>query len=109
MVSHAEVTGIASNGISMRCGGSSSSSQQAFLPTLHLSDFPQFCQGLLSLHQHKLERSLKKGLAHTLALYHCVPADTTRTLCVSFLPPSLCFSPPPLLCLVIHREGVCSE
>ena len=53
-----EVTGIASNGITLRHprGG-----EVMFLPTLHLSDYPQHCTVLLSCHQRKLEQALKQS------------------------------------------------
>lgn len=54
----AEVTGIASNGINLRCPRTG---ELAFLPSLHLSDYPAACAHLLSLHQARLEKTLKEG------------------------------------------------
>ena len=54
----AEVTGIASNGINLcytRTG------ELAFLPSLHLSDYPGLSTHLLNLHQTQLEKTLKEG------------------------------------------------
>ena len=55
----AEVTGIASNGISLKCVGESD--EVVFLPTLHLSDYPHHCSLLLSFHQTQLEKALKES------------------------------------------------
>ena len=54
----AEVTGIASNGINLRCPRTG---ELAFLPSLHLSDYPALCTHLLNLHQARLEKALKEG------------------------------------------------
>ena len=54
----AEVTGIASNGINLRCP---CTGELAFLPNLHLSDYPALCTHLLNLHQARLEKALKEG------------------------------------------------
>ena len=54
----AEVTGIASNGINLRCPRTG---EVAFLPSLHLSDYPALCTHLLNLHQARLEKALKEG------------------------------------------------
>ena len=55
---NAEVTGIASNGINLRCPHTG---ELAFLPSLHLSDYPALCTHLLNLHQARLEKALKEG------------------------------------------------
>ena len=54
----AEVTGIASNGINLRYPPTG---ELAFLPNLHLSDYPGLCSHLLNLHQERLEKTLKEG------------------------------------------------
>lgn len=66
-----EVTGIASNGITLKYrdvagDGSNSSSgggggEKLFLPTSHLSDYLHHCSYLLSMHQTQLENALKEG------------------------------------------------
>ena len=53
-----EVTGIASNGINLKC---SKSGEVLFLPTLHLSDYLPHSAHLLNLHQTRLEQAVKKG------------------------------------------------
>ncbi len=62
-VVNAEVTGIASNGINLKC---CNTGEVLFLPTLHLSDHTHHCAHLLSMHQAHLEKCVKKGL---LAVY----------------------------------------
>ena len=54
----AEVTGIASNGINLR---NPQTGELAFLPSLHLSDYPVLCSHLLKLHQTQLEKTVKEG------------------------------------------------
>ena len=58
MVVTAEVTGMASNGISL-CYPATG--EPAFLPTQHLSDYPAFCPILLSQHQSSLAAAVKEG------------------------------------------------
>lgn len=53
-----EVTGIASNGITLRRDGTG---EVLFMPALHLSDYPHHCSILLSCHQNRLEEALKEG------------------------------------------------
>ncbi len=55
----AEVTGIASNGINLKC---TSNNEVLFLATSHLSDHTQHCPHLLRLHQTQLEKCVKKGV-----------------------------------------------
>ena len=57
-VFEAEVTGIASNGINVRYA---KTGELAFLPSLHLSDYPSLCMDLLNLHQTQLEKTVKEG------------------------------------------------
>ena len=57
---NAEVTGIASNGLNLRYR---ETGELAFLPTMHLSDFPHLCPQLLNLHQNRLAQTLKEGRA----------------------------------------------
>ena len=53
-----EVTGIASNGITLK---HPSSGERMFLPTLHISDFPHHASYLLAIHQTQLERALRES------------------------------------------------
>ncbi len=53
-----EVAGIAWNGINLRY---QESGELAFLPTMHLSDYPHLCPLLLNMHQNRLEAALKEG------------------------------------------------
>ena len=55
---NAEVTGIASNGINLKC---CVTGEVLFLSTLHLSDHTHHCAHLLSIHQAHLEKCVKKG------------------------------------------------
>ncbi len=57
----AEVTGIASNGVTLKCLGPTGDGEQLFLPTFHLSDYPHHCMYLLSKHQTQLEKALQEG------------------------------------------------
>ncbi len=54
-----EVTGISSDGISLKY---LPSGETFFLPTLHLSDDDHSCPHLLAQHQNNLEKALKRGM-----------------------------------------------
>ena len=54
----AEVTGIASNGVNLR---HQETGELAFLPSQHLSDYPDLCTHLLNFHQTQLEKTVKEG------------------------------------------------
>lgn len=58
----AEVTGIASNGINLKCCGND---EVMFLSTAHLSDHAHHCPHLLHFHQTRLEKCVKKGKSGT--------------------------------------------
>ena len=53
-----EVTGVAAEGISLRCR---ENGEFGFLPVQHLSDYPSLCAGILNQHQQSLEAAVKEG------------------------------------------------
>ena len=75
MVITAEVTGVSANGLTLRCP---ETGESAFLPTGHLSDYPNFCARVLSQHQHSLAAAVEEGLSHDSAgvLYNFISTHT---------------------------------